>query len=155
MKNNHYTGGFTLIELLVVVLIIGILSSVALPQYTKAVEKSRATEGMTYAEEWIKAQQIYHMANGKFATNDADLDIAFPALKNFTAESVGDSSSARLLLERTSSSSMPYTLFIYTDITQSTGMFTIERECYYNEKICQALEQGSGWNYEPHGGPSY
>lgn len=56
--------GFTLIELLVVVLIIGILSAVALPQYTKAVEKSRAAEALTLLSSLQKAVDVYVMETG-------------------------------------------------------------------------------------------
>ncbi len=49
--------GFTLIELLVVVLIIGILASVALPQYEAVVEKSRATEALVNAKAILDAMQ--------------------------------------------------------------------------------------------------
>ena len=55
--------GFTLIELLVVVLIIGILASVAMPQYTKAVEKSRAAGVIQKVKSLQNAVDMYLLAN--------------------------------------------------------------------------------------------
>ena len=60
--------GFTLIELLVVVLIIGILSAVALPQYTKAVEKSRMAEAMINITTIKRAIDMYHTQQGGFSS---------------------------------------------------------------------------------------
>ncbi len=56
--------GFTLIELLVVVLIIGILSSVALPQYTKAVHKARLTEVQMRSKALRDAVELYLLEDG-------------------------------------------------------------------------------------------
>ena len=66
MNKRCFKGGFTLIELLVVVLIIGILAAIALPQYNKAVEKSRVSEALTMMNSLEKAMDEfeYHYLEG-------------------------------------------------------------------------------------------
>lgn len=68
--------GFTLIELLVVVLIIGILVAVALPQYQKAVARSRAGSILSLGASIAAAEETYYLAHGNYAEFDLlDLDI--------------------------------------------------------------------------------
>ena len=80
MKKSCFKGrinkkGFTLIELLVVVLIIGILAAIALPQYQKAVWRSRATEVKVFAKNLADAQAVYRLEHGSYAQDLSEMDI--------------------------------------------------------------------------------
>ena len=78
MKNANisHLGGFTLIELLVVVLVIGILAAMAMPQYFKAVERSRMTEAITIMDSIVKSQRRKFMQTNRYANEFEGLDVS-------------------------------------------------------------------------------
>ena len=77
-QGEFMNQGFTLIELLVVVLIIGILSAVALPQYTTAVERSRAAEALTLLSAAQGGFERYRMQKDKWPAGFAKIDVEIP-----------------------------------------------------------------------------
>lgn len=68
--------GFTLIELLVVVLILGILAAMAMPQYFKAVERSRMSEAVSLLGSIAQAQQRKYLQINKYTSKFSGLDVA-------------------------------------------------------------------------------
>lgn len=80
--------GFTLIELLVVVLIIGILSAVALPQYKKAVNKSKFNSMLPMLADIKRAEELYYMANGTYAKTWEELGYDVPSDFTFLNSSI-------------------------------------------------------------------
>ncbi len=77
--SKKISKGFTLIEMLVVVLIIGILAGIALPQYQRAVDKTRYSTMMNIAKALAEANERYYMVHDVYSTTYNDLDIDIPA----------------------------------------------------------------------------
>ncbi|MBR5609431.1 MAG: prepilin-type N-terminal cleavage/methylation domain-containing protein [Elusimicrobiaceae bacterium] len=162
MKNNK--KAFTLIELLVVVLIIGILSAVALPQYTFAVEKARFAKVQQTVGTLQKAIDIWFLENGESSSDgivflgknanaqlsvDINMDCSSSddacKSKYFSYYANALSSSCMMVVHQLNGA---YTI---TWIRDSTGWHGDECDYYpenspIGEKICKMLEkQGNGF----------
>ena len=82
-----YKKGFTLLEILVVIIIIGILATLALPQYMKTTKKARAGEAVSNIGSLRGALLRYYQEHDKFPEGSSDdekisqLDIENPATR--------------------------------------------------------------------------
>ena len=66
-------SGFTLVELIVVVMMIGILSSIAIPQFMSSADKAKQKEATGIVAALIKAATAYNTEYGALPTNIEEL----------------------------------------------------------------------------------
>ena len=64
---------FTLVELIVVVIIIGILLSVGIPQYRKALERSRGAEGYAGLAHIQQGEKVYYATYERYLNTSNDV----------------------------------------------------------------------------------
>jgi len=83
--------GFTIVELLAVVLIIGVLTAIAMPQYKKVGAQGRLASLKPMLDSLKSAEETYHYATGKYAY-DIDLLDVKQGCTPFTFEGAADNS---------------------------------------------------------------
>ena len=138
--------GFTLLELLVVVLIIGILASIALPQYRSVVRKARVAEAKITLRALSDAADRYILQHGGSNWDSLeDLDVQVPEETNnweiYIDECVGNGCIAVADPKWESGYDIEYWSANYTgeNATGLIGKFLCYAENDNGHKICKSL----------------
>ncbi|MBR3632163.1 MAG: type II secretion system protein [Elusimicrobiaceae bacterium] len=135
MKNQN---AFTLIELLVVVLIIGVLTAIALPQFQTAMDKSRYATLMPLAKSVASAQEAYYMNTGAYSPDLAYLDVQLPASSAGTQANLGDGATVTLSEKK----NYEYVKLSKDTLENNYVIYQEKSPNFPNEIHCEAL-QGS------------
>ena len=73
INRSVYDEGFTLVELIVVVMMIGILSSIAIPQFMSAADKAKQKEASAIVASMVKAATAYQTEYGDLPINMGEI----------------------------------------------------------------------------------
>ncbi|HHF3231046.1 TPA: type IV pilin protein [Vibrio diabolicus] len=140
MKNSKQKKqqGFTLIELMIVVAVIGVLATIALPQYQNYVKKSEASSGLATLRALVTNIDNYHAENGSFPTNVNDVGGASDMNKlgtvSLTAASGATDSQAKFTFG--SNSTLASTEIITLTKDGTSGLWTCSETTSVTIKNC-------------------
>jgi type IV pilus assembly protein PilA len=71
-RQQRGSEGFTLVELMIVIVIVGILSAIALPNFLNQTKKAAATEAKQQVSSVFKQTHAYVLENGSLGAVDGD-----------------------------------------------------------------------------------
>ena len=72
---KKYQNGYTLTEVIITVIVLGIIASMAIPNYLISVERTKASEGVQMLEALLNAQRRHLLEYNEYATDISQLDI--------------------------------------------------------------------------------
>ena len=86
-----YCEGFTLIELMIVITIIGVLTSIALPQYHQYIERAQISSAMTSLAAHKMNIEAHLISEGHFPDSDSQLSLPYSSLGILTYKNMPES----------------------------------------------------------------
>jgi type IV pilus assembly protein PilE len=97
---SAHTGGFTLIEVLCVMGIMGVLASIAVPNFQGALHKGRRIDGISALMQAHVQQERWHANHGRYASGES-LRLAARSSMGHYAVAVREAEGQRVVLTAT------------------------------------------------------